>query len=109
MTTTTAPAFPARYAAAWTALKTARLHSAPMDADLAATLAARYPAKFAQMEVEVAAIAATVPALQAAYDALDELACGHCAGTGEYQGASRYIRHGVKVCFTCGGSGMRKR
>lgn len=100
--------FPTRYAAAWAALKLAKQQTAPMDAELIAQLKAFDAERFAACEVKVATIAATIPALQAEYDRLAELACGRCAGTGEYGGASRYCRKGVKYCFACGGSGQHR-
>ena len=97
--------FHATYSAAWKALKTAKAQTAPLPADLVARLKAERPAEYAKCEQEVAAIAATIPALQAEYDLLSDLACSRCAGTGEYGGASRYMRGGKKFCFDCNGSG----
>lgn len=79
----------------------------PLDAETAALLQARYPEKYAETEAKVAAIAATLPALRAAYEALDDQACGRCSGTGEYGGASRYTRKGLRFCFDCNGRGKR--
>lgn len=79
----------------------------PLDPETAATLREWSPVKYAEMEDKVAAIAATLPALRAAYETLDDQACGRCSGTGEYGGASRYTRRGLRFCFDCNGHGKR--
>lgn len=99
------PEFPARLAAARKAYFTALDQTKPLPAELAVKLAESMPEKWADMLEKVAAIAATLPALEAAYRELDAVACDRCAGHGEYAGASRRFRNGVKVCFRCNGSG----
>lgn len=97
--------FPIELHTARKALDTALNRTAPLPAELVERLRAHDAVKYAECERQVAAIAATIPGLQAEYDRLAALACGRCAGTGEYGGASRYMRHGKKFCFHCGGSG----
>lgn len=80
-------------------------HTAPLEPELADILRERYPVKYAEAEAKVAEIAATLPALRSAYEALDARACGRCSGTGEYGGASRYLRAGRRYCFDCNGKG----
>lgn len=101
------------------ALDTARRNSAnTLDADTYARLAEFAGAeKMAQMEAQMAAIGATVPALQEAHaaaasavTALEADACGRCFGHGVYSGASRYVNaRGQKQCFDCKGDGRCSR
>ena len=101
----TATSFPTRLFAAREALQTARKHTAPLPVELQERLAEFDPAGWAKAQAAVAAIEATIPGLQAAYDELDAQACYKCLGSGIYGGASRYLRNGEKYCFDCGGKG----
>lgn len=106
--TTTGESFPTAYAAAKHELAVALRHTEPLPAELATKLRAFDPEKFAATEQAVAEIAATIPALRAEVNRLDKLACHRCDGTGEYAGASRHFRQGMKFCFACNGRGTRK-
>ncbi len=92
------------------ALADAIRNTQPLGDDLAARLLAHAGVeRFAQMEAEVAAIAATIPALQAEVDELEAQACTRCSGTGDYQAPTSHFRGGRPVCFACKGSGKRAR
>jgi DnaJ-class molecular chaperone len=95
--------------AASTALAQARRHTKPLPAELAAQMRERMPEKMAECERQVAEIAATIPALQAAYDALADRACFWCHGTGLYQCPTSHLTRGRPVCWKCGGSGEARR
>ncbi len=98
--------FPARYAEACHALRVAQIHVLPLAPETEAELKAWNPEKYARMMEKIAEIEATIPALQATFDELDARACGRCNGSGEYAGASNYVKNGRKVCFRCEGSGQ---
>lgn len=91
---------------AYQALKTAKAQTQPLDAELTARLLAHCgQERMDRMNAEVAAIAATIPALQAEYDRLDALVCSRCSGSGVYSGPSNATRRGVAYCFYCNGVG----
>lgn len=106
MTTTSTTPFPTRITLARRELRTAQLHTKPLDPELAALLRERRPAEYAECEAKVAAILATIPALQATVDALEAQACGRCNGSGDYSGPTNATRRGRPYCFACNGTGQ---
>lgn len=62
--------------------------------------------EFDTLAAQVAQYRALADNLRLEVETLEARACGKCLGTGEYDGASRYYRHGRKHCFQCGGSGQ---
>lgn len=66
------------------------------------------PANAALAEASVADAAEKLAAAQERLAELEACACQRCDGRGEYAGASRYQRRGVRFCFACDGSGHRK-
>lgn len=65
--------------------------------------------EFAELLEKVAAYEATCLRLKITLFEMEKKACYRCAGSGVYAGASRYFREGVKYCFSCKGSGQKKK
>lgn len=76
------------------------------------TLFLSRPTAYAECLRKMADIVASLPALRAAVadatsraDALAELACYQCSGTGDYQAPTSHLTRGRPLCWKCGGDG----